>query len=319
MNDNIPSQIEALKQFVANSDPAGRLGIVNERSSFLPSALSPTDAPADATYKVIFKDASDKSVAFLLCANALNPELVAQNVNKAKNARKHLPAFAATAIQLPIIEGNHNGLSWALFDIMQPLSRRPWHWRLQKLRLARPLVCWLADVMQATRQPISGNDMEAVAITPLTAVADNKNFPKPFRLRAGRAIADIESGRWLPQTTLAHNDLWKGNIMLPLTKPAGAPSPQFCIIDWAGSSISGFAFFDLMKLARSFKFPVFFTRRIINRQCAILDCAIDHSMDYLLAALGALGLNLENFPVHIYTQMSVALMQDLSRITGDTT
>jgi hypothetical protein len=317
MDAKIPTQIEALKQFVANSDPASRLGIVNEQSAFLPSELTPADAPADATYKVVYKNATGHEVAFLLSANTLNPDLVAINVAKAKHARQLLPPLLADAIQVPVADGTFNRISWALFTIMAPLSEHPWRWRLQKLQLARPLTRWLTDVTHASKQAVSNDDMEAIVVKPLTAIADNTAFSKPFRQRAARAIAEIESGRWAPQTTLAHNDLWKGNIMLPLNRWSRTTSSKFYIIDWAGSSIRGFAFFDLMKLARSFKFPDLFTRRIIDAQCAALDCAVQNSMDYLLAALGALGRNLGHFPAHIYTQMSVELIQDLSRVIGD--
>lgn len=313
---NVPDPVETLRKHVASGDEAKRLGIAVENSPFLPSALSLEDAPADASFKAIFKNAAGQPRLFLLCSNSLNPDLIARNVAKARQAKELLGIPLGDTIQMPLNEDRFEGLTWALFSLNQPLSNDPWRWRWEKARLAWPVTTWLTNVVRKTKRLIPEHDMAQTAIAPLKAFSENEDFPMDFRQRANLAIERIESGTWQPQTILAHNDLWKGNVMLPGPDHPGSAPPKFTVIDWAGSSTKGFAFFDLMKLARSFKFPGLFTKQVIRKQCTILECAEDDIMGYLLAGLGALGMNLENFPPRIYVQMASECIEDLHRIIG---
>jgi hypothetical protein len=313
-NAKIPDAVEALRKHVAGGEEGKRSGIAIENSPFLPSALSLEDAPADASFKSIFQNAAGEPKLFLLCSNSLNPDLIARNVAKAREAQALLGDPLGNTIQMPLKEDRFEGLTWALFTLNQPLSNDPWRWRWEKARIAWPVTTWLTSVVRKSKIPIVDQDMTQTAIAPLKAFSENEDFPMDFRQQANRSIKRIESGAWKPQTILAHNDLWKGNIMLPGSDDHGETSPKFRVIDWAGSSTKGFAFFDLMKLARSFKFPGLFTKQIIRKQCALLECAEEDVMSYLLAALGTLGMNLENFPPRIYAQMAMECIDDLHRI-----
>lgn len=312
----IPDSVEALRKHVAIGEEARNAGIALENSPFLPSALSLEDAPVDASFKAILKNANGEPKLFLLCSNSLNPDLIARNVAKAREAKELLGTPLGNTIQMPRKEDRFEGLTWALFSLNQPLSNDPWRWRWEKARLAWPVTTWLTNVVRKSKRPILDPDMARTAIHPLKAFAENEGFAMDFRQQANRAIERIESGNWKPQTILAHNDLWKGNIMLPGPDEPDETSSKFRVIDWAGSSTRGFAFFDLMKLARSFKFPGLFTKQILRKQCTVLECAEKDIMGYLLAALGTLGMNLENFPPRIYVQMATECVEDLHRIIG---
>ena len=314
MDAKVPSTIEALRKHVATGKEAKHAGIALENSPFLPSALSLEDAPADASFKAILKNSTGQPRLFLLCSNSLNPDLIARNVAKAREAKELLGVPLGNPIQMPLKEDRFEGLTWALFTLNQPLSNDPWRWRWEKARLAWPVTTWLTHVIRKSKMPILEPDMTQTAIAPLKAFAENEGFAMDFRQQANLAIKRIESGIWKPQTILAHNDLWKGNIMLPGSDAQNETSSKFRVIDWAGSSTKGFAFFDLMKLARSFKFPGLFTKQILRKQCAVLECGQEDIMGYLLTALGALGMNLENFPPRIYVQMATECIEDLNRI-----
>ena len=309
-----PDPVEALRKHVATGEEAKRLGVAIETSPFLPSTLSLEDAPADASFKSIFKNAHGQPQLFLLCSNNRNPGLIARNVEKARQAKELLNTPLGDTIQMPVKEGRFEGLTWALFTMKQPLSENPWRWRWEKAQLAWPVTAWLTKVVRKSKRPILDPAMEQTAIAPLRAFTEDEKFPMDLRQEAKLSIKRIESGAWQPQTILAHNDLWKGNIMLPGPDEPGKTSPKFTIIDWAGSSTRGFAFFDLMKLARSFKFPALFTKQIIRKQCIALECTEHDAMSCLLAALGTLGMTLENFPPHIYVRMASELIEDLFRI-----
>ena len=314
MDSKTPALVEALRRHVATGEEAKRLGVIIEKSPFLMSTLSLADAPTDASFKSIFKNADGQPQLFLLCSNSRNPGLIARNVEKARQAKELLNTPLGDTIQMPVKEGRFEGLTWALFTMKQPLSESPWQWRWEKAKLAWPVTTWLTKVIRKSKRPIIDSAMEQTAIAPLKAFTEDKNFPMDFRQEAKLSIERIESGAWQPQTILAHNDLWKGNIMLPGPDEPDKTSPKFTVIDWAGSSTQGFAFFDLMKLARSFKFPALFTKQIIRKQCIALECSEHDAMSCLLAALGTLGMNLENFPPHIYVRMAAELIEDLLHI-----
>lgn len=312
---SVPEKIKALKKHVSSLDKVKTLGVDIHNSPFLPSMLSEADAPADASFKCIFKSSDSKPLAFLLCSNERNPLLIQRNVEKARVAGNLLGHPLGNVIEMPFEEGTYEGLTWALFRILIPLSDSPWQWRLQKLRLAIPVTRWLSQVLAHTKKSVPENEMADTVLSPLEAMAEDNDFPNHARISARNALNRIKTGSWTPQTSLSHNDLWKGNVMLPRENTSQGFHLNFNIIDWAGSSTAGFAFFDLMKLARSLKFPGFFTRRLICEHCSILGCEPQDAMAYLLSALGTLGRNLDNFPRPVYLRMGTELIEDLKKIS----
>jgi len=308
--------LEALKREVVGREEIRHLEAENDQSPFLPGTISKADEPADASYKSIIKNIHGEPVAFLICSNPVNPELVSRNVEKARQAGRVLSPELRSVIQTPILEGAYENLSWALFSIKRPLSDNKWHWRWQKVLLAPHLTKWLTDVTRGSKMDIEARQISQALISPLQDLAGDQQFPADIRKSAEKAVERLMSGVWTPKFVLAHNDLWKGNIMLPAPGERGKARQKFYIIDWAGSSTKGFAFFDLMKLSQSFKYPNFYSRRIIVKHCEILGCHVDDARSYLLAAIASLGRNLEHFPRHRYVAMSVELCHRLSGILG---
>ena len=308
--------LDALKRNVVEREEIRHLEPDNDRSPFLPGTISREDEPADASYKAIINDVRGQPVAFLICSNPVNPELVSRNVEKARQAGRVLSPELSSVIQTPMLEGRHESLSWALFSIKRPLSDNKWHWRWQKVLLAPRVTRWLTDVTRASRMDIEDGHIGPALISPLEDLAGDQQFPAGIRNGARKAVRRLVSGAWTPKFVLAHNDLWKGNIMLPAPGEEERSRHGFYVIDWAGSSIRGFAMFDLMKLSQSFKYPGFYSRRIIVKHCEILECNLDDALSYLLAAIAGLGRNLEHFPRHRYVAMSVELCRRLSGILG---
>jgi hypothetical protein len=61
----------------------------------------------------------------------------------------------------------------------------------------------------------------------------------------------------MPNYVLMHGDFWKGNILIAPKAdfPAAGTrwNERFVIIDWPGSITQGYAMFDLIRLAQSFR------------------------------------------------------------------
>jgi len=316
IESQLTNLLEALKKDVTDREEVSQLRVAIDKSPFLPGTINKEDEPADASYKAIFNNVNGQPVAFLICSNPVNTEFVSRNVEKARQARQLLNPQLGSVIQTPILEGSYEKLSWALFSIKRPLSDNKWRWRWQKFFLAMPLAKWMTDVTLDSKRNIEKDHIDESLISSLQALAGDQQFPSDIRKAAKRTIKRLYSGIWTPRSVLAHNDLWKGNIMLPDPNERGKESRKFYIIDWAGSSTKGYAFFDLIKLSQSLNFPNFYTRRIIVKHCEILGCDVDDALSYLLAALASLGRNLEHFPRHRYVEMSVELCRRLIGILG---
>lgn len=303
--------LEDLKKDVINREEIRHLEAETDKSPFLPGTISKEDEPADASYKSLINNIHGQPVAFLICSNPVNTELVSRNVEKSRQAGQVLNPELRSVIQTPVLEGTYETLSWALFSVKRPLADNKWHWMRQKILLAPHLSKWLTDVIRDSKRDVDERNINEALISPLMELAADQQFPSDVRKAVERTIKRLESGLLTPMFVLAHNDLWKGNVMLPGPNERGKERQKFYIIDWAGSSTKGFAFFDLVKLSRSFKYPNIYTRRIIVKHCEILGCDVDDALSYLLAAIASLGRNLEYFPRHRYVEMSVELCRRL--------
>ena len=315
-NRSLDQLLEDLKQDAVNQEQIRHLGADARLSPFLAGTIDKTDEPADASYKAVLKNSHGRPVGFLICSNPVNTELVARNTAMARKAKRRLPSPLNSVILEPLLEGRYKELSWAVFDLKKTLADDLWRWRWQKIRITPALMQWLAAKAQSTRLPVGDFHLAGAVAGPLQALADDARFPGEIRARTRKALERLAKGAWAPQWILAHNDLWKGNILLP--RPGiSAIQPRFYIIDWAGSTTRGFPFFDLLKLIENFNLPDFYALRLVKKHCSIMDCSILDSMSYLLAGIAGMGMNLENFPHHVYVKMSVGLYRRLARILGE--
>lgn len=312
-NRSLDQLLEDLKQDAVNQEQIRHLDVRAGLSPFLAGTITKEDEPADASYKALLKNSRGRAVGFLICSNPVNTELVARNTAMARKAKRRLPSPLNNVILEPLLEGRYEKLSWAIFDLKKTLAENLWQWRLQKIRIAPALMQWLADKARTTRQPIGDFHLAGAVSGPLQELADDNGFPGEIRERTLKAMERLAKGAWSPYWILSHNDLWKGNVLLPGAGQSGE-QPKFYIIDWAGSKTEGFAFFDLIKLTCNLNLPDFYARRLVKRHCRIMECDSQDAMSYLLAGIADMGLNLENFPHHVYVKMSVELCGRLARI-----
>ena len=300
-----PPVLEALKQALSGLDEIHRRQLAIEKMVLDPGPMKNNYYPIDVTYKGVITDKNGSPAAFILCANPIGKTLVKENVEKARAAKALLGAPHNQAIDLPFLNGDVQGISWAIYDLNTPLTHNKWAWQLQK-RLLTPVVGqWLSDVVNQTQKTIPDKDRSQTITSPLESICHENAFPREMIKSAEEAIINLESGAWHPCTTLAHNDLWRGNILLPPN--AHIFTRHFRVIDWAGADISGIPFFDLFKFIQSFTVPRAYGKKLIQNHCDILECRPMDAIGYLLTALGALGQNLNQFPHHAYVNLSKGL------------
>jgi hypothetical protein len=300
-----PPVLEALKQTLSGMDEIHRRRLAIEQMILDPGPMKNNYYPIDVTYKGVITDQNGTPAAFILCANPIGKTLVKDNVEKARAAKALLQAPHSQVIDLPFLNGDVQGISWAIYDLNTPLTRNRWIWQLQKRLLTTLVGKWLIDVVDQTRKTIPDKERTPAIMSPLESLCRENSFPREMVKSAEDAITRLESGAWNPCTTLAHNDLWRGNIMLPPN--ARVFTRQFRVIDWAGADTCGIPFFDLFKFLQSFTVPRAHGKKLIQSHCDILECRPMDATGYLLAALGVLGQNLNQFPHHAYVNLAKGL------------
>jgi hypothetical protein len=263
---------------------------------------------SDATDKFVLRDTSSgKPIGFILCSSSIVPEMVSRGVAKSAEVRAMLGSELSRVVLDPILSDEIDGLSFAVFPYCAPLSKRRLVRFLERRSLRPALLKWLA---QATRQTRSAPVSESAEVSkfwraPLQCAASIPNLQD----HANHALARLDSGNWRPRFVLSHNDLWIGNV---LRAPPGSRAP-FVVIDWGGATPRGYAMFDLVRLGASLGLSAAAMGREVALHCEIIECAREDAGAYLLAALGHIGLNLENFPRGRFHQMAMNCWTTLTR------
>ncbi|MDM8543411.1 phosphotransferase [Desulfococcaceae bacterium HSG9] len=312
------SLMNALKKNAAEHEAIRHLRLDTEKTLFLEDGSDVADQPADASYKAVFINTDGAPAAFLLASNPKSCDLIARNTAKARLARHKLNNSLGTVILTPIAESRFQGLSWAIFPLKRLPAEKGWAWRYQKLMLTPQLLGWLAGVVGHTKRALTSEDAGQRLCEPLQKLATDRQFSSGIRSAAQKALARYEQGLWKPQTVLVHNDLWKGNILLPLSEERRKKYPEFYIIDWAGSNSVGFPFFDLMKLMHNLGLPGIVMRQVIKKHCRVLNFELEDAMSSLLAAIADLGEHLEYFPRPRYIAMATELIECLASVINYT-
>lgn len=261
------------------------------------------ETTADATAKYAVEDGRGRVCGFVLVSSADGPDIVQRAVASLDAARQALGPDAGSAVIEPWHHGVLGGRSFALFPYLRPISEARVIGRCQILLLRGRVLRWLRDVARLTSRSPAASAIGSAFTDPLTHLAADAAFPADIRGHAAAAIDRLHRGLWRPRHVLAHNDLWKGNILR--TSRRGPRGRGFVVIDWASSRVDGYAIYDLVRVAQSLGLSRRRLRRELSAHCALLDCDMRDAWGHLLAALGHLGRNLEHFPRPRYLAMAV--------------
>jgi hypothetical protein len=259
-------------------------------------SLDQSPLAADATSKFLLWNESGRPTGFLLCSSRASPLFVRRSVDRAAAAREVVGEELSSAIIDPAYTEYVDALSFAVFPYYPALSSNRWILAWQRRRLRGRLLEWLSLANLKTLSRVEQCEIIHDWESPLRRIAQES----PFQQSAAHAIDELRAGNWKPRFVLSHGDFWLGNI---LRAPRRSRWP-FVIIDWAGSSVRGYAIYDLIRLAKSVGLSAAALRDEIDIHCAALDCTRAQAGHYLLAALGNIALNLEHFPRDRFTAMA---------------
>jgi len=273
--------------------------IQNSLSSVL-SAVRLDPSVPDGTS--VFAIGKGKQRAALLISPAKFPNVVAEDQQKARAMRNHLAPELGRTILTPLAEGLILNRSYALLPLAKPLSNNRLFWTYQKWMIKGPLLSWLRNVLARHNVTLGPGEIDFFK-TSLQHLSSMEGINLDIRRFSSGALERLQSGTFRPRVTPMHNDLWKGNILLPRSK-ATQPDYPFFIIDWRGSRINGFPFFDLVRLSMSLGLSPDELRREIVASCEMLECNPVDVNSYLAAALGEISMRLDQFPRERFLRMA---------------
>ncbi len=258
--------------------------------------LSPWKDTPDDPSKLLLERAEGAPSAILLVSPGAAPDVVKRRSDRARESAKLLGEGPGAAVLLPELEGVFAGRSYAVIRWQRPLSKSRLVWPVQRIGVRRRVFSWLADALRVSMRDVPQGQLEAVARDPLQRMAVDTRYSSSVRKDAEVGLKRLDDGSWHPKLVLAHNDLWKGNILLPARFKHGPENPYgIWLIDWGSAETAGFAFWDFGRLCLSLKPSTLQARREALRHCRILGCKPADSVGYLLLAAEHLDARREHF------------------------
>jgi hypothetical protein len=281
-----------------------QLGLLPEVVTLRPPTVA--DSPS------IFIVGKPPKRAALLISPIDYPNVVAEAQAQAQAMRSHLGAELGSTILYPLIEGHLQGRSYVLLPFGKPLPSNRLLWLAQKPLIKRRLFKWLQAVAAqrnadaANERMLFGDLLEQLRSVP--------GIGQDVQNLATSSVGRLNSSSFRPRFTPMHNDLWKGNILLPTNdEMEKATAFSFFLIDWGGSRIRGFPFFDLIRLSMSLNLTPGELKREIRMMSKSVECDVSDVQIYIAAALGELSTRLGQFPLDRFIDMTGAYLCELRK------
>lgn len=247
---------------------------------------------------------ADGSTVYLVGSKILKvsppafPNVIREMTDKARMARQALGPALGSHIPAPLEEWESNGVTCALFDRLIPISNNRFKQFVQLQKLTPKVLAWLRQIAAIG----SGVNRSAAACLKALSECPYDGLREPARL----ALERLNSGDFVPRSTVMHTDLWTGNLLLD-----PSCTRDFVVIDWRGSEVDGFPIFDLVKFAESARLSPSALRFELIAHAEILQCALEDTLSYLMAALGHIWLHLDQFPPERFADMAESNLQTL--------
>lgn len=225
-------------------------------------------------------------------------------------ARASLGARAADRVVETLFTGALGGRTYSVHPLLHHTASTCPLWFVQRMALRRAVFGWLREVACSTRAIVVPQDGDRLLLDGLAAVDASPGMPCHVRQRSRQAAARLQHGAWVPSTCLMHGDLWKGNILL---KGRGLNPGDFALIDWAGATLHGFPFVDLVCSADSLRAPPAQLLREMEWHASAMECDRQDACGYLLAWTGSLLRKHDAFPEHRIAELACSCLRSLDR------
>lgn len=270
------------------------------------------NSPSVVDSASVFIVGSTTRRAVLLLSPAEFPEIVSEGLARASAMRDHLGSELGSTILSPLTHGRLEGRSYILLPYQKPLTANRLLWPMQRRSIKPALLKWVQAV--AARRSVDAADHKACFANLLEQLCSVPGIDSKVKDIATASIDRLRAGLFCPHFVPMHNDLWKGNILLAANSTMRKATPYpFFIIDWRGSQIDGFPFFDLVRLSMSLALTASELRREIIAMSRSVECDLSDVQSYLAAALGELSTRLEKFPLTRFLDLANSCFSELTR------
>jgi hypothetical protein len=227
------------------------------------------------------------------------PDVAADEARSIKSVRQLLPAHLSSLTLDIAAEGRlEDGRSFVVMPRGIPLSGSRLIFELQKRRIKPVIFDWLAGL--ATKAAAPSDKTSAEYQASLESLARLNSIPAGISSAARDGLARLSKGGFVPRHCPMHGDLWRGNIIYGRDK-----SPK--VIDWRGSRMDGYGFFDLVKFAHSFRVKAEDLRSEVQIHAKSFGIDVIDARTTLLASCGFISRNLGEFPVENFVAMTSSL------------
>jgi hypothetical protein len=279
----------------------------------LPASLSSHRLPAAGADSAAIFIVGDKSPSAILAVSPQAfPDLVSVEQEKASRMKHVLGPELGSPIVVPIAQGSlGGGRSYALLPRKTPLSDSRIGWPIQRRSLKSHLTHWLRGINASTTTQETLFDLYRDSLEYLCGMA---GLSESIKSISRKALDRLHSGDIVPRSTPMHNDLWKGNILLPSSDDKrDRQTFPFFVIDWRGSRVDGFPLFDLVRVSMSLQFTANELRRELLHSCQSLGCQSSDAPYYVATALGEIASRNDQFPVQAFVGMAEHCFAELRK------
>ena len=241
---------------------------------------------SDATQKfLVYTTKNQQPEAFVLLSPPKKPKAIKSGHTKLLGLAKHVGTQLAQNLLMPLEIGESAGLSYSISAYHRPLHNTLILKKMDNWRVGTSLVNWVIDVAKATKINASVAEIDTQFIQPLQALSQANGVKQAYQNIILDAIEAINNGTWQPHFVSAHNDLWRGNVL-------SSNRTKFVLIDWDGVTLKGYAFYDLVRVAGSFKLNKAKFQLALQQYCAVMGCNKKQAKYYLISAFAFLYANL---------------------------
>src|SRR6516164_1073469 len=113
---------------------------------------------ADATQKFILQGSRSKRF-ILIIANSVSPLMVRRNVERMRMARSLLHNDTKGVIELPLIEGEYQDRSYALWTMRKPLSSNRVLFKVEKTLISPSIFRWINNIAAQTLHHVNSTEL----------------------------------------------------------------------------------------------------------------------------------------------------------------
>lgn len=257
-----------------------QLGI--EAHTIIARPLTTESLVEDATQKILISTSKNaKPIAFVLISAIKTPRAIKSGYEKLIALAGAVGSELAKNLLIPDEVAESNGLSYSISRYHKPLSSKKLFKNLDNWYVRRHLIDWVMRVAVATKSPMTKQQAEASFIKPLLVLSEADGLNLKYQNLAKEAVNAIKNQTWQPSFVCAHNDLWRGNVLM-------SKQHKFLLIDWDGVMLEGYAFYDLVRVADSFKLDGADFKQRLRQYCNMMQCDKTQAKYYLISAFAYL-------------------------------